>query len=93
MSNKFERGMIGRTVVFTHCSGMCVRDGEFKECEFEMIGDYADTQRATNALRRRTGDPSITITGTECKRDYYAIPVSMFIATALDYRKEHNHDQ
>lgn len=87
MATTFERGMIGRTVTFSHCFGQCVKDGAFIHFESDLIGDYADPVKATNALRRRLKDPSITITRVEQDSDYYSIPIKLFVETAINYQK------
>lgn len=87
-----ERGMIGRTVTFSHCYGQRVQDGVFVHFEFDLLGDYADPVKATNTLRRRLQDPSITITRVEQDSDYYSIPIKLFVETAINYQKGTNHD-
>lgn len=86
MSKKLERGMIGRTVMFSHCKGKRVESGELVDFEFDLIGDYSNVQKATNTLRRRTHDNSIVITSVETDSDYYSIPLKLFVQTAIDYK-------
>lgn len=92
MPTNLERGMIGRTVTFSHCYGKRVQEGEFVDFEFTLLGDYDDLSKATNTLRRRLGDPSITITRVEQDSDYYSIPIKLFVETAINYQKGVNHD-
>lgn len=87
MPTTLERGMIGRTVTFSHCYGQRVQDGVFVHFEFDLLGDYADPVKATNTLRRRLADPSITITRVEQDSDYYSIPIKLFVETAINYQK------
>lgn len=87
-----ERGMIGRTVSFSHCKGMHVVDGEFEPFEHDLIGDYSNPDKATNTLRRRMKDASITITDIEVDSDYYSMPVKLFVETAINYREGVNND-
>ena len=84
----FQRGMIGRTVCLTHCEGFLVKDGAPVAYKNDLIGDYRDISKATNTLRRREGDNTITITRTEVDSDYYSIPIQLFVMTAINYRKE-----
>ena len=86
MSKKLERGMIGRTVVFSHCKGKRVESGELVDFECDLLGDYSNVQKATNTLRRRTHDNSIVITSVDIDSDYYSIPIKLFVQTALDYK-------
>lgn len=92
MPTILERGMIGRTVTFSHCYGQRVQDGVFVQFEFDLLGDYADPVKATNTLRRRLGDTSITITRVEQDSEYYSIPIKLFVETAINYQKGTNHD-
>lgn len=86
MPKKLERGMIGRTVAFSHCKGKRVESGELVDFEFDLIGDYSNVQKATNTLRRRTHDNSIVITSVEVDSDYYSIPLKLFVQLAIDYK-------
>lgn len=85
--------MIGRTVTFSHCYGKRVQDGVFVHFEFDLLGDYADPVKATNTLRRRLQDSSITITRVEQDSDYYSIPIKLFVETAINYQKGTDHDR
>lgn len=87
MPTNFERGMIGRSVTFSHCKGQRVVDGEFQPFECDLLGDYSKLSKATNTLRRRLKDPSITIIGVETDSDYYSMPISLFVETAINYQK------
>lgn len=92
MPTHLERGMIGRTVTFSHCSGQRVEDGVFVHFEFDLLGDYADPVKATNTLRRRLSDPSITITRVEQDSGYYSMPIKKFVETAIAYKEGGKHD-
>lgn len=87
MPTKFERGLIGRTVTFSHCKGQRVVNGEFEPFEYELLGDYSKLAKATNTLRRRLKDPTITITDVETDSDYYSMPIKLFVETAINYQK------
>lgn len=93
MTKKLERGMIGRTVTFSHCKGKCVESGELIDFEYDLIGDYSDLQKATNTLRRRVRDNSIVITSVETDSDYYSIPLKLFVQIAIDYERGINYDR
>lgn len=93
MPTTLERGMIGRTVTFSHCYGQRVQDRAFVQFEYDLLGDYADPVKATNTLRRRLKDPSITITRVEQDSDYYSIPIKLFVETAISYKEGSNHDR
>lgn len=93
MPHTLERGMIGRTVTFSHCYGKKVQDGAFVHFEFDLLGDYADPMKATNVLRRRLNDQSITITRVEQDTDYYSIPIKLFVETAINYQKGIDNDR
>lgn len=84
--------MIGRTVTFSHCYGVRVQDGAFVHFEFDLLGDYSNIVKATNTLRRRLEDPSITITRVEQDSDYYSMPIKLFVETAINYQKGTDHD-
>lgn len=87
MPTNFERGLIGRTVTFSHCKGQRVVNGEFEPFEYELLGDYSKLTKATNALRRRLKDPTITITSVETDSDYYSMSIKLFVETAINYKK------
>lgn len=93
MPTNLERGMIGRTVTFSHCYGQRVQNSAFVHFEYDLLGDYADPVKATNTLRRRLKDPSITITRVEQDSDYYSIPVKLFVETAISYKEGSDHDR
>lgn len=85
-TNKKVRGVIGRTITITHCTGKCVVDGEFVDYNETLIGDY-NLQSATNTIRRRTKDNTIVITNIEKDVDYYSVPLDVFIETAIKYKE------
>ena len=86
MPDIMERGKIGRTVTFSHCKGLRVQDGEFVEFEYDLLGDYSSCEKATNTLRRRLRDPTVTISHVEQDVEYYSIPIKLFVQTAIAYK-------
>lgn len=86
MAKNLERGMIGRTVAFSHLKGKRVESGELVDFECNLIGDFSNIEKATNTLRRRTHDNSIVIMSVEVDSDYYSIPINLFVKTAVNYR-------
>lgn len=87
-----QRGKIGRTVKFSHCTGFKVVDGKLVDISYDLIGDYSRLVRATGALRRRLRDPTITVTSVKVDEDYYSMPIELFVTTAVNYQKENNHE-
>lgn len=81
-----ERGRIGRTVTFTHCEGVKMQDGAFVQFKFDLIGDY-DASKATNAIRKRLRDQTITITHVEKDSEFYSMPIRLFVETAINHQK------
>lgn len=84
--NKKARGVIGRTITISRCTGKYVVDGEFEDYEEMLIGDY-NLQSATNTIRRRTKDNTVVITNIEKDVDYYSVPLDVFIETAIKYKE------
>lgn len=82
-----QRGQIGRSVTITHCEGVCVRSGKVEPFVEDLIGNFNE-MKATNALRKRTHDPTITITSVERDTDYYSMSIEGFMKACTDHTKE-----
>lgn len=91
---KKERGRIGRRIQICHCIGKTIEDGDLVDFEYDLYGDYSDTVKATNTLRKRLHDSFISITSVETESDYYSIPTRLFLKVAMNYAigKEPHYD-
>ena len=88
---KRERGRIGRRIQICHCVGKTGAKGKLIDFEYDL---YSDPVKAANTLRKRLGDPLISITGVETESDYYSIPTRLFLEVAVNYAigKEPHYD-
>lgn len=80
MANK-----IYRTVTLSACNGQRVNPhtNEFEDYCASLIGDYTPG-RASRALRKSTGDDTITILNVETETKKYAMDYETFLAYATE---------
>lgn len=80
MANK-----IYRTVTLSACNGQHVnpQTNEFEDYCAVLIGDYTPG-RASRALRKSTGDDTITILNVETETRKYAMDYETFLAYATE---------
>lgn len=80
MANK-----IYRTVTLSACNGQHVnpQTNEFADFCAVLIGDYTPG-RASRALRKSTGDETITILNVETETKKYAMDYETFLAYATE---------
>lgn len=91
---KKDRGRIGRRIQVCHCIGKTVANGKLIDFNYDLYGDYSNSVKATNTLRKRLGDSSILITSVKTESDYYSIPTRLFLEVAMNYAigKEPHYD-